>query len=255
MTTGIFNTIITTLYELGTTEQDPQYILELLSSENKDDSELVRAIAKLSLATNCIDMIDIKRITKVVNDDKHLHVVICELDNGIVSQLRFDDETPFISVGRININGTMYTVIFTESLANVIKHNNCNHFRILINIMITDYHKYLNDTTSVYVDEYLMIRTDDITLSCLEYGLFYSSVVLCEHLGMDTSKDKVACTDTSKLFMEYIKENNVYDNFVWTSLFDDDTLCVLITDQKYKGLLFNDIDDEDEEDDEVDDEE
>ncbi len=255
MTTGIFNTIITTLYELGTTEQDPKYILELLSSENKEDSELVRAVTKVCLSSNCIDMIDIKRITRVVNDDKHLHAVICELDDGIVSQLRFDNGTPFISVGRININGTMYTVIFTESLSNVIKHNNCNHFRILINIMITDYHKYLHDATSAYVEEYLMIHTDDITLSCLEYGLFYSSIVLCEHLGMDTSKDKVACTDTSKLFMEYIKENNVYDNFVWTSLFDDDTFCVLITDPKYKALLFNDIDDEEDDDNEFDDEE
>ena len=34
MTTGIFNTIIATLYELGTTEPDPKDILEFLSSVN-----------------------------------------------------------------------------------------------------------------------------------------------------------------------------------------------------------------------------
>lgn len=258
MVTGIFNTIITTLYELGTTEPDPKNMLELLSSENKEDSELVRAVAKVCLSSNCIDMTNIARITRVVNDDRHLHVIICELNNDIVLELKSVCEIPeIISVGHIYMHGSMYTVIFTESLSNIAKQNNCNHYRNLISIMVTDYHKYIDDAVSPYVAEYLMDARDDITLSCLEYGLFYAPVVLCKHLGMDTSKDIAACTDSSKLFMKYIKENNIYDNFGWISLFDDDTFCILITDPKYRELLFNHIDEEDEEDDdnEFDDEE
>lgn len=251
---GIYYTIANALCNLSMEEPNPEDLLDLLKSENPEDVEMVRCITKICLSTTCINISDMARITKVTNEtNEHLHVVICELEDNVVSDI-FDggENQDFISVARININGDMYTVIFTEIFTSLRMRNRCSYYRSIMSVMTADYFKYLSDALEPYTECCMMLETDDITLSCFDYGLFYAPAVLCEYLEMDPSNDKASSSDTSKLFIKYIKETNSFDNFEWTSLFDDDTFCTLLGVPEYKDLVYNHEEDDEEVDEEDD---
>lgn len=251
-TNGIFTTIINTLYDLGMNEPSLSKLKNQFESKKEDVVETVSAVVSVCLASgNSIDIQDVISITKVTcENNKHLHIIICELRKEFTDMVKKEVNTGinnFVATGRIEIMGDMYTILFTEVLSNVRKDNNCDYFRSLITTMLTEYHQFLENTVAPFVANYIIDENDDITLSSVDYGLFYAPLMLCKQMGMNIENDRVSGTKEGKLFIKYVSETGLAqetNKFAWTGLFDSSRFCGLLSVEEYDQLVFNAFDDD-----------
>lgn len=256
MINEIFSTTINTLYNIAIEEPSLERLQSALNNFN--NIEIVHAVVQTCLATgSVINLKDVVSINCVTCD--HMHIIICELSEEFTDMVKDFGETQndlnpfesFITAGRVQLKGHIYTVIFTAILNDVMHDNNCSHFRTMVETMTTEYYHYLENELSPYVENYIMDPEDDIMFSSAGYGLFYAPSMLCKQLGMDLRNDRPSNTDEFKLFVDYVTNASSPDSdkFWWTELFDTGKFCSLLSIEKYERLVFKAFDEDEEEDD------